>query len=731
MSGIWITGPSRSGKTQALISWFAQWCQQQTDDPPPQQLQLAFPPQPGILVLSATSDNRIPLQTGLSQVSQARFPFKSTTPLGFFEDEVKLFWALLVEALNLPAQFPLRLRPETEQAFATKLWRSEIASAVGEDHRRSARLVRRILDLMQLAALSETPSTEIARRLQQAFGANATVSADPDHPPAIDSPNLALPIAADRVSALIEQWRTWCQARGLLSYSLIAELYGQHLLPHPVYQQHLHQRYQVLIADDVDEYPALARSLLAQFLVVGPDSPAAPNCILSFNPNGAVRLGLGADPQHLATLSQACMVRSLEPPTDALVTSLEAPVLELINDPINLAHLPETIQTLQATTRAQLIRQTAETIVAAVRSGQVEPQDVAIIGPGLDPISRYALREILTRQGIAVELVNDQRPLASSPPIRALLTLMALVYPGLGRQVNRDLVAEMLVTLSRAQIDPVRAGLIADHCFVPDVQTPTLLSAQVFPRWDRLGWQVSQQYAEILQWLEIHKTPDLTRLLSPNPLLPPVELLDRAIQRFCLTGSPSFEQLAALRELIETASHYWTIAARLDHCDGGESASHFTAAIASFIQLLRHGTITANPFPVQPMGAARNAVTLATVFQYRSSRRCHRWQFWFDAGTTRWLSGVDALFGAPWFLQDYAGQAWTIEDQLRLDQQRLNRILPDLFSRTTAQVFLCYSDLATNGQEQTGILSALVSAASPYVSDPTIAPIEPDRVQTA
>ncbi|MHC5829491.1 MAG: recombinase family protein, partial [Nostoc sp.] len=121
-------------------------------------------------------------------------------------------------------------------------------------------------------------------------------------------------------------------------------------------------------------------------------------------------------------------------------------------------------------------------------------EQVAIIAPGLDAIARYTLVEILVKQNIQVQSLNDQRPLVSSPIIRALLTMLALVYPGLGRLVDRDAVAEMLVVLSRKQqlpensllltdalnrvstdIDPVRAGLIADYCFLPHPDRPNLL----------------------------------------------------------------------------------------------------------------------------------------------------------------------------------------------------------------------------------------------------------------
>jgi hypothetical protein len=40
--------------------------------------------------------------------------------------------------------------------------------------------------------------------------------------------------------------------------------------------------------------------------------------------------------------------------------------------------------------------------------------------------------------------------------------------------------------------------------------------------------------------------------------------------------------------------------------------------------------------------------------------------------------------------------------------------LQDLLGRSTERICLCYSDLATNGQEQMGPLLALVNAALPY-----------------
>ncbi|MDZ8034828.1 recombinase family protein [Nostoc sp. DedSLP04] len=720
---VWIVGTSRSGKTARLVEQFCNWVtsekqytesfytkktgRKKTGDVP--EFLYLKQTEPGVLVLAANDDNRRELGDIIVTSTLGKYPVRAKTPLGFFQDEVILFWPLLINSLNLKAQFPVRLRPETEQELATKLWRpqldEEILRLAGVNE---SRLVRRILDLLQLAAYSGIPCENIAQILSKGFGENSTT------------------LEPEFLASLLLDWRNWCLERGLLTYGIITELYSQHLLSDRNYQQHLTKRYQAVLADDVDDYPSVARLLFELLLDRGAVGA------FSYNPDGAVRLGLGADPNYLEGLAERCRVEILNgPPLESLSEQLTKQMVELVTSPMVLLSLPKTVHSIQTTSRAQLLRQTAEVIANAIQSQQVQPEEVAIIAPGLDAIARYTLVEILVKQNIPVESLNDQRPLISSPVIRALLTMLALVYPGLGRQVDRDAVAEMLVVLSRKQqppenstdamnrvstnIDPVRAGLIADYCFVPHPDRPNLLPVSAFERWDRIGYAATTAYSEILQWLEQQRSQQELRLI-PSP----ISLLDRAIQRFLWNGSNlPYEQLAALRELLETAQHYWEIDTRLRQIAPVETTPHTT--IIEFIQLLRRGTITANAYPVRPIGGARKAVTLATIFQYRSSRRSHRWHFWLDAGSPLWAKGGAAtLFGAPFFLRDRLGEPWTAEDEKLAEEQRLQRILTDLLSRVSERVYLCHSDLAVNGQEQIGPLLPLVNACVTVISESTV-----------
>jgi hypothetical protein len=132
--------------------------------------------------------------------------------------------------------------------------------------------------------------------------------------------------------------------------------------------------------------------------------------------------------------------------------------------------------------------------------------------------------------------------------------------------------------------------------------------------------------------------------------------------------------------------------------------------LKSFIELIRQGTVTANPYAPN---APQDGVVLATIFQYRMARLSHRWQFWLDASSDLWLQGgAAALFGAPLFLKGWDGSIWTVEHQNDANMQRLQKLIRDLLDRTGDRLYLCHSELSTNGQIQNGILQPLIEISS-------------------
>ena len=683
-SPVWILGATRSGKTQLLIEQFCQWAKQHPQSLFPTSTDRSSAPSTA-LILAANSDNRATLSNRLILAIEDNYPIKVKTPLGLVTDEVILFWPILLETLSLNAHFPLRLRPETEQILATKLWQSELTpTELQKAGVTEYRFVRQTLDLLQLAGASGIAASDITTLLTQGMA---------DNPP----------LTLDR-GALALDWRKWCLERGLLSYGLILELYGQYLLPNAQYQKHLLSRYGGIFADDVDDYPAVIKDLADFFL----DHELFGG--FTYNPDGQVRLGLQADPQYWLKLSSRCQIQTVSA-NAGLAAELSTVVIDALSELKGITPLPASIQSLQTTSRAQLLRQTANFIINAIGDGAVKAEEIAIIAPGLDEIARYTFINILTAADIAVQPLNEQRSLISSPLIRALLTLFGLACPGLGRLIQREDIAEMLVILStnpnqKMGIDPVRAGILADYCYRVDVENPTLLPIESFNRWDRVGHSASVSYQKILDWLATVKSQQRSQTIDN-----PVEFLDQAIRYFFTNERElAYEQLAVLRELLETAQHYWEVNHRIgQHENRSEPVKE---SIVEFIQFLRRGTISANPYPFQPFGDQPKAITLATIYQYRCYRTSHRWHFWLDVGSNLWQKDYSSnLFAAPLFLRDWSGYPISAEMVINSDTERLVRVVRDLLGRVEERLYLCHSDLSVSGAEQDGPLLSLVNAA--------------------
>ena len=710
MASFWVSGPTRSGKTQQLIT-FAQNTGAAQRQP--------------FVIFAANGDNRISLASRLVDELSDRTATVTTTPAGFIQDEIILFWPLLVQSMGLKAQFPLKLRPENEQTLATQLWRSRLDDATLQiDGWREQRTVRRSLDFLQLAAQGCIPLEDIAARLKAGM------------PGAIAPASLW-----DTVGAALGEWYSWCLERGLLTYGIMSTLYWRYLLPMADYQTQLLARFSGLLADDVDEYPRISQPLFSIFL------NAKRPCLFTFNPQGKIRLGLGADPDALRSLASQCQSLELAIPQKGSLGIYGNRFAQWVEDPLAMPDLPEPVSLIQETSRGHMLRTTAEVIARAIETKQAKPHEIAVIGPGLDSIGRYSLIEILSSRGIAIESLNDQRPLVSSPMVRSLLSLLALIYPGLGRLVDRDAIAEMLVVLSQSlsaasfssraldpgpsaptspqptgtaikpwfeliAIDPVRAELIADTCFVPSVENPHLLPAETFDRWDRLGHQAVSAYNRILKWIEDQKQLRQQRLTSS-----PVITIDRIVQDFLWRGNHlPYDQLATLRELMETAQYFWEVEDRIRLYSPSPDKANLDKSdsdVGRFIQLLQKGTVSANPYPVKPLSTERQGVTLSTIYQYRAQRLSHRWQFWLDAGSPLWGMSSGEMFGAPIFRQSWPGRAITLAETESANEAQLSRTLRDLLGRTQERIFLCHSDLALTGQEQMGPLLSLVSAAKP------------------
>jgi hypothetical protein len=689
---LWITGSAKSGKTETLVAQLEQWVDGEIAPATPPSATKAC------LVFAVNAENRRALVQRLGPALSSRqgSSLRSTTPIGFFESEVLLFWPLIIEQLDLRGYFPFRLRPEAEQDLALRFWNGAEISTLQSFEPGPDQWVGRILDLIQLAASSGVPLDQLAAKLS---AGDESIRLPPD--------------VAELVQQMALNWKDWCLQRGILTYGLVIDLFNQSLLKHDAYLNQISQRFSAVAADDIDNYPAIAKGLFERCLDLGLPG------LFTYSPTGGIRKGLGADPDVFLSLRDRCTEIVLR-------DGYGLETIDANEGGLNLA-LPDRVELyrLQTVSRTQLLEEVAQQIVTAVQSSSVRPQDIALIGPGLDPIARYTLLERLQRQGIPVEPLHEQRSLQSSALVRSLLTLLALVYPGLGHWVETEQIAEMLSVLTGpspaspadsktsadssvgGSIDPVRAGLLADYCFRPHPEHPELLPIESYLRWDRLGHSAAQAYERIRQWI-LQQRGAIVPAQQEGSLayltLSPMFILDRAIQTFLVQRTLQIDQISTLRQLIETAQHYWEVDTRLRRTE--RDWPTLPETVANFILLLRRGVITANPYPVAT--PQRSALVLANSFQYLNARLQHPWQFWLDAGSQLWQYGGEVdLWGASLFLSQPA-------PPMSLD--RMNATLSELVRRAQSRIYLCHSELAVSGQAQFGPLLPWIEAAIPCPS---------------
>ena len=676
---IWLTGPAQSGKTYSLCLQLQDWLALSA-------AQLC-PPLP--LVLAANEEGQRQLGDRLADIPQNRFTARVKTPLAWIRDEVLLCWPLILLQTPITEPFPLLLNPETEQELALAFWQQQGESwPANLTPAQQNRLLRDALDLIQLAAAAGLPLSEIGLRQKSGYG--ESLSTWPQQG-----------LSFEQQENFLQGWRQWCWQKGFLTYGLLLDLFGQYLLPQAEYQQSLLNRYQALFADDLEDYPALMADLLKIL------QSQLPLSVFTFDDNSSVRWGLNADPHYCRQVlyPQVTEVVVLESPP-SLAKVLGPVTLNHLHNPQIYPPLPTSITSIQTLNRASLLRTMSEVIIQEVQQGHIAPQEIAIIAPGLDEIARYTLLEILTKAGLPINPLNEQRPLNSSPLIRAFLTLLALLYPGLGGWVRQDDVAEMLILLSCQppgepfvrlvpQIDPVRAGLLATTCFHPDPNSPRLLPFQAYSQWHRFGDRSSRAYQKLYDW--VLKTQG-----ELKPHTPPREVLERAMDYFLppLTCLNEY-QLADLQAFVYALEHYEQVQTQL----WPEQLPEASQRLAGFLKLLRQSTITANPRLYQPFRCPQPAITLATIYQYRSLRQRHRWHFWLDAGDLLWeKGGASQLFAAPLFQRLRPKGIWGEDEERQQNQTRFEHLLRDLLARVEERLILCHSEFSIRGTEQLGPL---------------------------
>ncbi len=617
---------------------------------------------------------------------------------GLARRTLDLFWPLVAGRAGFaePDYRPRFLTLETTQYHMDQIIEPFIGSGAFDGITiPRARLVSQVIDNLNKAAAVGFPPDQIAARLKSAWSGES-----------------AMLRIYDQVQAVALEFRRTCLAENLLDWSLQIEVFGHHLLPLPQLRRYLLAGYRHLIVDNTEEDIPVCHDLLKTWL------PLCESAIIVHDTGGGYRVFLGADPQGALGLSDSCREHALL--TESYVTSSEIAALgtELAApftpsaanartdqdaDPRQaLIHPSDSIRF-----HPQMLDWVAEEISRLVLEEELPAGEIAVLAPFLSDALRFSLTERLVRYNIPVRTHRPSRELREEPAALCLLTLAKLAHPA---WQNSPPVADVAHALAHtiADLDPVRARLLADIVYRVRDNRPTLSPFhEIVPEMQqRISYLLGTRYDDLRKWIHgyIERTQGAVTDERPEKLDHFFgQLFGEVLSQVGFGFHNDYDAGAVAASLIESVQKF-----RLSYSPllrGHDEAIASRDPSREYIGMVERGVVAAqyiSSWQVRP----ENAVLLVPAYTFLMMNHPVTVQFWLDAGSGAWFERIYQPLTHPYVLhRDWPeGQVWADEDEVRVRQEALGRLILGLTRRCRQHVYLAHSELSERGYEQQGPL---------------------------
>jgi hypothetical protein len=611
---------------------------------------------------------------------------------GLARRTLDLFWPLVAEPAGFahPDHRPHFLTLETTQYYMDRIAEPFIAAGAFDGITiPRARLVSQIIDDLNKAAAVGFPPDQIAARLTSAWSG--------------ESARLRI---YEQVQAVALAFRQSCLEQNLLDWSLQIEVFQHHLLPLPQLRRYLLSGYRHLIVDNTEEDIPASHDLLRLWL------PLCESALVIHDTDGGYRVFLGADPQGALGLADLCRESVLltdshitTPEMASLATSLAAPFL-----PSPQAALPEEgLDALRHETHRfhpQMLDWVAAEISHLVMDEGIPAGEIAVLAPFLSDSLRFALTEKLDKPyGIAVRTHRPSRELREQPATRCLLTLAKIAHPAWHRPPPAADVASAFLC-SIADMDPVRAHLLAGIVYRVRDGMPVLTAFhEIVPQTqERISYLLGGRYDELRQWLQ--ETIDRPAEARPG------EGLDHFMSRLFgeVLSQPGFgfhrdfDAGATAAMLIESIRKFRQSLSPLS-TPGTEDPANSDRLALDYIDMVEEGVLAAQ-YVSSWETRFEDALLLVPAYTFLMMNQPVSVQFWLDAGSRAWFERIYQPLTHPYVLRrDWPeGQQWADEDELRVREEALGRLVLGLARRCRQRIYLAFSELNERGYEQQGPL---------------------------
>lgn len=682
---IYLSGIAGSGKTTVLEERFS-------------SLLEAGEPADSILVLVADSAHRERFQEIADQSTQpALLDLTIKTFFGFARDAVEFYWPVVAKSAGFHNLFrpPLVLTYDMAQTMMWQIIDPMLKDGYFADLRlRPQQIVSQLLDNMVRAAFNGLTVHDAIEKQLVAWGT------DPEHRKQLkDAENAAL------------KFRKRCFTHNLIDTALTIDIFNRFILQNPELFESMTERYRHLLVDNVEEQTPIGINFVAQLLgevetaIIAQDEGGGYKRFLSASPQLASELDTVADTavRFTQNFHEADSVYQIahrvnhyllgsEPMGDE--GSIQDSVLGYINTRY----------------RRQLLADIGPALADLMADQELEPADIAIILPYLDGALRFKLIQSLEQAGIPHQISRRRESPREVPQVRAWLTWLLIANDWQSpdnvneriKPVKHD-VAEALY-LSIEGLDPVRANMLADWLYAP--ATGRLLDPSELTQHqiDRVGEHHLEAFTLLSHWLDEHGNRGESTL-QPDFFLH--SLFSDLLSRPPFYDAIETEKLAAVCDwLIQIATRFRQAGDRVIE-NSAESVG------LALIRGIYSGLVTSNP-PAVGSPPDPNGVFISTIQTYLLEERPVAVQVWLETSATGWWDLPRQPLSNGFVLDPRwsINQTWTLEDDARIRNEQLSRIMTGLCSRCSHGVLLATSDLDRRGARQDG---PLFQALKPFV----------------
>ena len=674
---LFLSGPPGSGKTQVAVRRLLRL------------LELGIPAEQ-ILVLVPQRTLAGPYYEALeSAQAPPGGQVDVATIGGLARRTLDLFWPLVAQPAGFaqPDRPPRFLTLETAQYTLDRVAEPFIAGGAFDGITISrARLVSQIVDNLNKAAAVGLAPHEIGARLKGAWGG--------------ESARLRI---YDQVQALALAFRQACLAHNLLDWSLQIDTFWRYLLPLPQLRRYLLGGYRHLIVDNTEEDIPAAHELLRTWL------PLCESALVVCDTDGGYRVFLGADPDGAQALGEVCRERVAFERSHVTSPEVQALGVEL-STPLGSAPPPQ-----QADARAALVLPTeslrfhpqmldwvADQVSRLVMEDGLPPGEVAVLAPFLSDALRFGLTERLNRYGLPVRTHRPSRQLREEPAARCLLTLARLAHPAWRRPPPPSDVAHALA-LAIDGLDPVRARLLTDIVYRVQQGEPRLSPFyDLIPETqERISYVLGGRYDELWRWMQDYIGGSAGSGLKGSEGLD--LFLSRAFGEVLSQAGFGFRRNydagAVAANLIESVRKF-----RQGIPAPAEGSGEPNLGL-EYVDMVERGVVAAqyvSTWQIHP----ENAILLVPAYTFLMMNQAVTVQFWLDAGSVAWFERIYQPLTQPYVLRREweTGRLWTDEDEVRVREQAMSRLVLGLSRRCRQRIYLAYSELNERGYEQQGPL---------------------------